>query len=84
MREIRGKSIRTKEKKKNNVVIIVSGEDAEEIKEELLLVVRKMNRKKELGFYITPVEVASLEMVQKFAGFSLKISAADGSRPNLV
>ena len=84
VREIKGKSIRTKEKKKNNVVIIVSGKDAEEIKEELLLVVRKMTRTKELGFYITPVEAASLETVQEFAGFSLKISAADGSRLNLV
>lgn len=84
MREIRGKSIRTKEKKKNNVVIIVSGEDAEEIKEELLLVARKINRKKELGFYITPVEAASLETVQEFAGFSLKISAADGSRHGVI
>lgn len=73
----RVRSIRSKEKKKNNVVIIVSGENAEEIKEELLLSVRKMARKKELGFYITPVEVASLKAIQEFADFSLQISTAD-------
>lgn len=84
MENIRGKSVRTKEKKKNNVVIIVSGEDSEKIKEELLHTVRKMKRTKELGFYIAPVGIASFETVQEFAGFSLKISAADGSRPDPV
>ena len=61
MRDIKGRSIRSKEKKKNNVVIIISGEEVEDIKEELLLMIRKMRRKKELGFYITPVEIASLK-----------------------
>ena len=81
---VEGRSIRSKEKKKSNVVIIVSGEDAEEIKEELLHIVRKMRRKKELGYYITPVELASLETVQKFADFSLKISTVNGRRLNLI
>lgn len=78
MRDIKGRSIRSKEKKKNNVVIIISGEESEDIKEELLLMIRKMRRKKELGFYITPVEIASLKTVQEFANFSLKISTMDG------
>ena len=53
MRDIKGRSIRSKEKKKNNVVIIISGEESEDIKEELLLMIRKMSRKKELGFYMS-------------------------------
>lgn len=76
VREMKGRAIRSKEKKKNNVVIIISGEegDVEEIKEKLLLEVRKLRRKKELGFYIAPVKVASFEAIQEFADFSLQIS----------
>lgn len=73
--KVRG--IISKKKKKNNVVIIVSGEDAAEIQAELLLTIRQMARKKELGFYITPVEVASLKAVQEFAEFSLQISTTN-------
>lgn len=68
---------RSKERKKNNVVIIIEGEEAEEIREELHLAIRKMARKKELGYYITPVETASLDAIQEFANFRLKISTAD-------
>ncbi len=76
---MKGRAIRTKGKKKNNVVIIISGEegDVKEIKEKLLLEVRKLRRKKELGFYITPVKAASFETIQEFADFSLQISEKD-------
>lgn len=73
----RVRGIRSKQKKKSNVVIIVEGENAEEIKKELLLAVRKLARKKELGYYITPVEVASLRAIQEFADLSLEVSAED-------
>ncbi|MCM1090579.1 MAG: hypothetical protein NC092_04510 [Butyrivibrio sp.] len=72
------RSVRTAKKKKNNIVIIASGEDADEIKEALLPVVRNISRRKELGYYITPTERASLETIQEFADFSLKISAGNG------
>lgn len=69
------KIILSRNKKKNNVVIIVTGEERHEIKEELLLALRKMGRKKELGFYIGTAEKDLFEMIQKFADFILKISA---------
>lgn len=75
------KAIRTKKKKKNNVVILISAEDSKElaaIKKEFLSSARKAARKQELGYYITPVETASLKVIQDFADFSLKISAGNG------
>ena len=80
---MQGRSTRTAKKKKNNVVIIVSGEDADEIKEELLLMVRKMGRKKELGFYITPTETVSLGMILEFTDLRLKISVNNGGKSTL-
>lgn len=74
------KAIRTQKRKKNNIVILISAEDGKElkaIKKEFLFSARRMARKRELGFYITPVEKASFETVQNFADFSLKISARD-------
>lgn len=71
---MKAKTIRTKEKKKNNIVIIINGEDAKEIKEKLLLEVKKLARKKELGYYIALKEAVSLETIQKFCDFSLQIS----------
>lgn len=71
-------AIRTKTKKRNNVVILINAEDKDElkaIKEEFLLTARKAARKQELGFYITPIEMASFETIQDFSDFSLKISA---------
>ena len=53
-----GKALITRDKKKNNVLIMVTGEEKEEIKEELLIALRKMRRKKELGFCITSEEEA--------------------------
>lgn len=75
--KVKGKAIRSRFKKRNNLVIIIDGEDAEELKEQLLLEVRKISRKKELGYYITPAENVSLNMVQEFANFSLQISAVN-------
>ena len=72
-----GMGIRTKERKKNNVVIIIEGEDAEEIKKELHLAIRKMARRRELGYYITLAEKASLDAIQEFANLRLKISTVD-------
>ncbi len=72
--------IMTKNKKKNNVVILINAGDSEElkaIKEEFLSSVRKMARKRELGFYITPIERASFEKIQGFADFSLEVSAGN-------
>lgn len=74
------KTIRTKKKKKNNVVILINAENKEEqktIKKEFLLMARKAARKRELGFYIAPIERASFETIQNFGDFSLKISARD-------
>ncbi|MCX4324573.1 MAG: hypothetical protein OSJ59_16640, partial [Lachnospiraceae bacterium] len=75
------KAIRTKKKKKNNVVILIGAENKEEleaIKKEFLFSARRAARKRELGFYIAPVERASFETIQNFADFSLKISAGNG------
>lgn len=72
-----GMGRRTKERKKTNVVIIVEGEDAEEIKKELHLAIRKMARRRELGYYITLAEKASLDAIQEFANLRLKISTVD-------
>jgi len=72
------KAIKSKEKKRNNIVILINAENEEEleaIKKEFLLATRKAARKRELGFYITPVETASFETIQNFGDFSLKISA---------
>lgn len=74
------KAIRTKKKKKNNIVILISAENSEElkaIKKEFLFSVRRAARKRELGFYIAPVESASFETIQNFADFSLEISAGN-------
>lgn len=59
--DMKAKIIRTKEKKKNNIAIIINGEDAEEIKEKILFEVKKLARKKELGYYIALEEAASLD-----------------------
>lgn len=70
------KAIRTNKKKRNNVVIIIDAQDCDEmetIKKDLLLSVRRVARKQEVGYYITPVQNASLETIQDFANFSLKI-----------
>lgn len=75
------KAIRTKKKKKNNIVILISAENSEELKamkKEFLFSARIAARKRELGFYIAPVESASFETIQNFADFSLKISAGNG------
>ncbi len=75
------KAIRTKKKKKNKVVILISAENSEElksIKKEFLSSARRAARKRELGFYIAPVEGASFETIQNFADFSLKISTGNG------
>lgn len=69
------KAIKTKKRKKNNVVILINAEDKEElreIKEEFLISARKVSRKRELGFYIAPIEMASFEAIQNFGDFSLK------------
>lgn len=74
------RAIRTNKKKKNNVVILISAENDEELKaieEEFLLSARRAARKRELGYYIAPVEIASFESVQNFADFSLEISAGN-------
>lgn len=77
---VKMEAIRSKEKKKNNIVILINAEDSEElaaIKSEFLSSTRKAARKRELGFYITPVEKASFETIQDFANFSLEISAGN-------
>lgn len=74
------KAIRTKEKKKNNIVIIISAENSKElnaIKKEFQHSARRAARKRELGFYIAPVESASFETIQNFADFGLEISAGN-------
>lgn len=71
------KAIRTKKRKKNNIVILISAEKSNElkaIKKEFLFLARKIAQKRELGFYIAPVERASFETIQDFVDFSLKIS----------
>lgn len=74
------KAIRTKKRKKNNIVILINAGNEEElkaIKKEFLLSARRATRKRELGFYIAPVESASFETIQNFADFSLKISTGN-------
>lgn len=74
------KAIRTKKRKKNNIVILISAENREElkaIKKEFLFSARRAARKRELGFYIAPVENASFETIQNFVDFSLEISTGN-------
>lgn len=74
------KAIRTRKKKKNNIVILINAENNAElkaIKKEFQFLARKSARKRELGFYIAPVERASFETIQDFADFSLEISAGN-------
>lgn len=74
------KAIRTKKRKKNNIVILISAENSNElkaIKKEFLFLTRRTARKQELGFYIAPIESASLKIIQKFANFSLEIPAGN-------
>lgn len=74
------KAIRTKKRKKNNIVILINAENSNElkaIKKEFLFLARRIAQKRELGFYIAPVEIASFETIQNFADFSLEISAGN-------
>lgn len=74
------KAIRTKKRKRNNIVILINAGNKEElkaIKKEFLLSARRAARKRELGFYIAPVESASFETIQNFADFSLEISTGN-------
>ncbi len=74
------KAIRTRKKKKNNIVILIKAENNAElkaIKKEFQFLTRKSARKRELGFYIAPVERASFETIKDFANFSLEISAGN-------